>query len=88
MSHTHLTVPTRFIEVDGDTFAYRPWGNRSSGRRRTGDPGTGAIAGRSAWRGPEDGAQGAGSRAQSGADGGGLLVSVLRSFEVSGRVTR
>lgn len=29
---THLTAPTRFIEVDGDRFAYRRWGNAASGR--------------------------------------------------------
>ena len=29
MSDSHLTVPTRFIEVDGDKFAYRRWGNAS-----------------------------------------------------------
>jgi pimeloyl-ACP methyl ester carboxylesterase len=29
MSVTHLTAPTRFIEVDGDKFAYRRWGNAS-----------------------------------------------------------
>src|SRR4030095_11379706 len=32
MSDTHLTAHTRFIEVDGDTFAYRRWGNTSSGQ--------------------------------------------------------
>ena len=31
-SDTHLTAPTRFIEVDGDKFAYRRWGNASSGQ--------------------------------------------------------
>lgn len=30
MSDTHLTAPTRFIEVDGDRFAYRRWGNAQS----------------------------------------------------------
>lgn len=30
MSDTHLTTPTRFIEVDGDRFAYRRWGNPQS----------------------------------------------------------
>ncbi len=30
MSDTHLTAPTRFIEVDGDRFAYRRWGNTQS----------------------------------------------------------
>jgi hypothetical protein len=29
MTDTHLTAPTRFIEVDGDRFAYRRWGNPS-----------------------------------------------------------
>lgn len=32
MSDTHLTAPTRYIEVDGDKFAYRRWGNTSSGQ--------------------------------------------------------
>lgn len=27
MTDTHLTAPTRFVEVDGDRFAYRRWGN-------------------------------------------------------------
>jgi len=27
MSYTHLTVPTRTVEVGGDTFTYRRWGN-------------------------------------------------------------
>jgi len=27
MSHTHLTAPTRFVEVNGDRLAYRRWGN-------------------------------------------------------------
>lgn len=31
MTDTHLTAPTRFIEVDGDSFAYRRWGNANSG---------------------------------------------------------
>ena len=30
MSDTHLTAPTRIIEVDGDRFAYRRWGNTQS----------------------------------------------------------
>ena len=30
MSVNHLNAPTRFVEVDGDRFAYRRWGNRSS----------------------------------------------------------
>ena len=29
MTATHLTAPTRFIEVDGDRFAYRRWGRPS-----------------------------------------------------------
>ena len=29
MSDTHLTAPTRFVEVDGDRFAYRRWGKTS-----------------------------------------------------------
>jgi pimeloyl-ACP methyl ester carboxylesterase len=32
MSDTHLTAPTRFIDVDGASFAYRRWGNASSGQ--------------------------------------------------------
>lgn len=32
MTHTHLTAPTQFLEVDGDTFAYRRWGNASTER--------------------------------------------------------
>lgn len=32
MSDTHLTAPTRFVEVDGDKFAYRRWGNTSGGQ--------------------------------------------------------
>ena len=30
MTDTHLTTPTRFIEVDGDQFAYRRWGNAAT----------------------------------------------------------
>ena len=30
MTNTHLTAPTRFVEVDGDRFAYRRWGNAST----------------------------------------------------------
>ena len=30
MSHTHLTAPTQFVEVDGARFAYRRWGNTAS----------------------------------------------------------
>ncbi len=29
MSDTHVTAPTRYIEVDGDRFAYRRWGKPS-----------------------------------------------------------
>lgn len=32
MSDTHLTAPTRFIDSDGDTFAYRRFGNTASGQ--------------------------------------------------------
>ena len=32
MTDTHLTAPTRLIEVDGDRFAYRRWGNAQSGQ--------------------------------------------------------
>jgi pimeloyl-ACP methyl ester carboxylesterase len=32
MSGTHLTTPTRFVDVDGDRFAYRRWGNAASGQ--------------------------------------------------------
>ncbi|MCO3380891.1 alpha/beta hydrolase [Pseudomonas aeruginosa] len=32
MTDTHLTAPTRFIEVDGDKFAYRRWGSAASGQ--------------------------------------------------------
>lgn len=32
MIDTHLTAPTRFIKVDGDSFAYRRWGNTESGQ--------------------------------------------------------
>lgn len=27
MTDTHLTAPTRFVELNGDRFAYRRWGN-------------------------------------------------------------
>ena len=30
MNYTHLTVPTQFVEVDGDKFAYRRWGNTNT----------------------------------------------------------
>ncbi|WP_428156545.1 alpha/beta fold hydrolase [Brevundimonas sp.] len=32
MSDTHLTAPTRHIDVDGDRFAYRRWGKTDSGQ--------------------------------------------------------
>ncbi|HVI90736.1 MAG TPA: alpha/beta hydrolase [Dongiaceae bacterium] len=32
MADTHLTAPTRFVEVEGDRFAYRRWGNANSGQ--------------------------------------------------------
>ena len=32
MTVTHLTAPTQFIKVDGDSFAYRRWGNTQSGQ--------------------------------------------------------
>jgi pimeloyl-ACP methyl ester carboxylesterase len=30
MTHTHLTAPTQFVEVDGDKLAYRRWGNTAT----------------------------------------------------------
>lgn len=30
MTNTHLTAPTRFVEIDGDRFAYRRWGNSTT----------------------------------------------------------
>lgn len=30
MSPTHLTAPTRFVEVNGDRLAYRHWGNAAT----------------------------------------------------------
>ena len=30
MTETHLTAPTRFVDVDGDRFAYRRWGNNAT----------------------------------------------------------
>lgn len=30
MSHTHLTAPTRWVELNGDQFAYRRWGNTAT----------------------------------------------------------
>lgn len=32
MTDTHLTAQTRFVEVDGDRFAYRRWGNGATGQ--------------------------------------------------------
>ena len=32
MAATHITAPTRFVEVDGDRFAYRRWGNITTGQ--------------------------------------------------------
>ena len=32
MTDTHLTAPTRFVEVKGDRFAYRRWGSGESGQ--------------------------------------------------------
>jgi pimeloyl-ACP methyl ester carboxylesterase len=32
MSHTHLTAPTRFVEVNDGKFAYRRWGNAETGQ--------------------------------------------------------
>lgn len=32
MSDTHLTTPTRFLDVDGARFAYRRWGNADTGQ--------------------------------------------------------
>ena len=32
MTHTHLTAPTQFVEVDSTRFAYRRWGNSASGQ--------------------------------------------------------
>jgi pimeloyl-ACP methyl ester carboxylesterase len=32
MSDTHLTAPTRFVDVDGEKFAYRRWGNSTAGQ--------------------------------------------------------
>jgi hypothetical protein len=30
MTDTHLTAPTRFVEIDGDRFAYRRWGSNTT----------------------------------------------------------
>ena len=32
MTDTHITAPTRFVEVDGTRFAYRRWGNTGTGQ--------------------------------------------------------
>ncbi|VWB87759.1 alpha/beta fold hydrolase [Burkholderia lata] len=32
MNDSHLTAPTRFVEVDGDRLAYRRWGNAGAGQ--------------------------------------------------------
>ena len=32
MTDTHLTAPTRFVEVDNARFAYRRWGNPTTGQ--------------------------------------------------------
>ncbi|MFC7380508.1 alpha/beta fold hydrolase [Brevundimonas sp. GCM10030266] len=32
MSNTHLTAPTRHIDIDGDRFAYRRWGASGTGQ--------------------------------------------------------
>jgi pimeloyl-ACP methyl ester carboxylesterase len=32
MTETHLTAPTRFIDVDGVRLAYRRWGQREAGQ--------------------------------------------------------
>ena len=32
MADTHLTAPTRIIEVEGDRFAYLRWGKAGSGQ--------------------------------------------------------
>ena len=32
MTETHLTATTRFMEIDGDRFAYRRWGNSTAGQ--------------------------------------------------------
>lgn len=32
MSHTHITTPTRFLDVDGARLAYRRWGNTDTGQ--------------------------------------------------------
>lgn len=32
MTDTHFTAPTRFVEIEGDRFAYRRWGNPTTGQ--------------------------------------------------------
>ena len=32
MSQTHNTAPTCFVEAEGEKFAYRRWGNSSTGQ--------------------------------------------------------
>ena len=32
MTDTHLTAPTRYVEADGNDFAYRRWGNSTAGQ--------------------------------------------------------
>lgn len=32
MTDTHITAPTRFVDIDGDRFAYRRWGNAEAGQ--------------------------------------------------------
>lgn len=32
MTDTHITAPTRFVDIDGDRFAYRRWGNAQAGQ--------------------------------------------------------
>lgn len=31
-AHTHTNAPTRFLEIEGDRFAYRRWGDATSGQ--------------------------------------------------------
>jgi len=30
VTDTHINTPTRFVEVDGEKFAYRRWGNTAT----------------------------------------------------------
>lgn len=32
MTDTHLTARTRLVDIDGDRFAYRRWGNSTTGQ--------------------------------------------------------